>query len=156
MIQVTSAQYPCDIIVLPNFDDFWAVLDESLIDKNYFYLENEPIDDSEDEFFNNENDFLDQVQSVLDTTITYFQRNVHHNFEDIETAINNAKIESFIIMMITLMIILAIYVLCQNFLWINLQGKTGKVYVFIYLVGAIAPQILPLHYYFWFVLYGVR
>ena len=116
MIQVTSAQYPCDIIVLPNFDDFWAVLDESLIEKNYFYLENEPIDDFEDEFFNNENDFLDQVQSVLDTTITYFQRNVHHNFEDIETAINNAKIESFVIMMITLMIILAIYVLCQNFL----------------------------------------
>ena len=116
MIQVTSAQYPCDIIVLPNFDDFWAVLDESLIEKNYFYLENEPIDDFEDEFFNNENDFLDQVQSVLDTTITYFQRNVHHSFEDIETAINNAKIESFVIMMITLMIILAIYVLCQNFL----------------------------------------
>ena len=116
MIQVTSAKYPCDIIVLPNFDDFWAVLDESLIDKNYFYLENEPINDSEDEFFNHENEFLDQVQSVLDTTITYFQRNVHHSFEDIETAINNAKIESFVIMMITLMIILTIYVLCQNFL----------------------------------------
>ena len=115
MIQVTSAQYPCDIIVLPNFDDFWAVLDESLIEKNYFYLENEPIDDSEDEFFNNENDFLDQVQSVLDTTITYFQRNVHHNFEDIETVINNAKIEFFFLLLITIVIIMAIYV-GQNFL----------------------------------------
>ena len=116
MIQVTTAKYPCDIIVLPNFDDFWAVLDESRIDKNYFYLENEPINDSEDEFFNNGNEFLDQVQSILDTTITYFQRNVHHNFEDIETAINNAKIEFFVIMMITIVIIMAIYVLGQNFL----------------------------------------
>ena len=116
MIQVTTAKYPCDIIVLPNFDDFWAVLDESRIDKNYFYLENEPINDPEDEFLNNGNEFLDQVQSVLDTTITYFQRNVHHNFEDIETAINNAKIESFVIMMITIVIIMAIYVLGQNFL----------------------------------------
>ena len=116
MIQVTTAKYPCDIIVLPNFDDFWAVLDESRIDKNYFYLENEPINDPEDEFLNNGNEFLDQVQSVLDTTITYFQRNVHHNFEDIETAINNAKIEFFVIMMIKIVIIMAIYVLGQNFL----------------------------------------
>ena len=115
MIQVTTAKYPCDIIVLPNFDDFWTVLDESLIDKTYFYLENEPIDDSEDEIFNNENEFLNQVQSILDTTITYFQRNVHHSFEDIETAINNAKIDSFIIMIITILIVLAIYVLGQNF-----------------------------------------
>ena len=116
MIQVTTAIYPCDIIVLPSFDDFWTVLDESLIDKNYFYLENEPINDPEDEFFNNENEFLDQVQSVLDTTITYFQRNVHHSFEDIETAINNAKFEFFVIMFITIAIIMAIYVLGQKIL----------------------------------------
>ena len=115
MIQVTTAQYPCDIIVLPNFDDFWAVLDESRIDKNYFYLENEPIADSEDEFFNNENEFLDQVQSILDTTITYFQRSVHHSVEDIETAINNAKIEFFVLLLMAILIIMAIYV-GQNFL----------------------------------------
>ena len=114
MIQVTTAKYPCDIIVLPNFDDFWTVLDESLIEKTYFYLENEPIDDSEDEFFNN-NDFLDQVQSILDTTITYFQRNVHHSVEDIETAINNAKIEFFVLLLMIIVIIMAIYI-AQNFL----------------------------------------
>ena len=130
MIQVTSAQYPCDIIVLPNFDDFWAVLDESRIDKNYFYLENEPINDSEDEIFNHENEFLDQVQSVLDTTITYFQRNVHHNFEDIETVINNAKIEFFFLLLITIVIIMAIYV-GQNFLWIQCKICERKIVYFI-------------------------
>ena len=42
MVQVTSAIYPCDIILLPNFNNFWTIIEESDIDKEYFYLEKKP------------------------------------------------------------------------------------------------------------------
>ena len=110
MIQVTSTIYPCDIILLPSFNNFWTIVEECEIDKEYFCLEKKPvdlnfIDDDEDDFNMDNNNLLDQVQIVLDAAIAYYQRSINFNVEDIETIINNAKFEAII----TLTIIFAAF-----------------------------------------------
>ena len=39
--------HPCSVIILPNFNDFWTILEESFIDKECFYLDDEPIENDD-------------------------------------------------------------------------------------------------------------
>ena len=113
MVQVTVAIYPCDVIVLPNFNDFWTILEESFIDKECFYLDDEPIEIDDN---NDGNHLLDSVQAVLDASVKYYQKNSQYGWEDIERAIENTKFD-IINSMITIFFVFMVYHMLSKFLY---------------------------------------
>ena len=112
MVQVTSAIYPCSVIVLPNFNDFWTILEESFIDKECFYLDDEPIENDDND---DAKQLVDSVQAVLDASIGYYQKNSHYGWEDIERAIENAKFD-IINSMVAIFFVFMVYHMLTKFL----------------------------------------
>lgn len=69
VLQVTSAIYPCTVLLLPDFHTFWSLIDDEAIDKEFFDLKHRiTVDDL------SRNSVLQDTQDVLDYTLQSQQK----------------------------------------------------------------------------------
>lgn len=105
VLQVTSAIYPCPILMLPDFQTFWSLMDEDAIDKEFFDFKHRIIVDDL-----SRDSALQDTQDVLDYTLRIQQKSpsLVEKLKELESSI-----ESKFVYVTMALVFLAIVLLWQ-------------------------------------------